>query len=68
MPIPVAPPMVPHVEEHVCHLCQACKARAACKTKAVMILDPGESPYIDGSRCRGCLVCVPACPFGAVVL
>ncbi|MEA3377640.1 MAG: 4Fe-4S binding protein [Anaerolineae bacterium] len=22
---------------------------------------------MDGNRCHGCMVCVPACPFGAVV-
>jgi len=34
----------------------------------MMVLDPGEAPFVDGSRCQGCRVCVPACPFEAVVV
>jgi Fe-S-cluster-containing hydrogenase component 2 len=33
----------------------------------MMILDPAEAPFIDGNRCHGCRVCVPACPFEVVV-
>jgi len=68
MPIQGTQTKVPQVEDSQCRLCPVCKARAACRTKAVRNLDPGEPPYIDSSRCRGCLVCMPACPFGAVVM
>ena len=27
----------------------------------------GDLPVIDHTRCRSCMVCIPACPFGAVV-
>ncbi|HFD40593.1 MAG TPA: hypothetical protein ENJ31_12190, partial [Anaerolineae bacterium] len=27
-----------------------------------------EPPFIDASRCYGCHACIPACPFGAIVL
>jgi Fe-S-cluster-containing hydrogenase component 2 len=31
-------------------------------------LDPDEPPFIDGSRCYGCDLCIAACPFGAIGL
>lgn len=59
---------IPRVDEGQCRGCKTCAARAVCRTKAMMVLDPGEAPFVDGSRCQGCRVCVPACPFEAVVV
>ncbi|RLC69678.1 MAG: hypothetical protein DRI52_08435 [Chloroflexi bacterium] len=58
---------VPHVEDAACRLCRKCLARAVCKSKAIIQLDPGEAPFIDASRCYGCQVCIAACPAGAIV-
>jgi MinD superfamily P-loop ATPase len=62
------PPVVPRVDDEQCQVCRKCAARKACRVKAIVATDPGEAPFVDGSACYGCLVCLPACPFGAVVL
>lgn len=67
MPDYPSPRKVPRVDEGRCQVCRKCEARKVCKTKAIVALDPGESPFIDGNLCYGCLICVPACPFGAVL-
>jgi MinD superfamily P-loop ATPase len=61
------PPKIPQVDEERCQACRKCGARDACRVKAILFLDPGESPFIDGSLCYGCLACVPACPLEAIV-
>lgn len=66
MPQHPTPPQVPQVDDARCHVCRPCPARKVCRVKAVMMFDPGEPPFIDASRCYGCLVCIPACPFDAV--
>jgi len=43
-------------------------ARKACRVKAILVIDPGEPPFIDGNLCYGCLACLPACPFEAIVV
>jgi len=43
-------------------------ARKVCRSKALVALDPGEPPFVDGNRCYGCLACVPACPYDAIVV
>jgi MinD superfamily P-loop ATPase len=58
---------IPHVDDDKCEACRRCLARAVCKSKAILQLDPGESPFIDSSRCYACYVCIPACPNGAIV-
>jgi MinD superfamily P-loop ATPase len=57
----------PHIDDDKCRVCSACMAREACKVKAIVALDRGEPPFVDGSRCHGCMVCIPACPFEAVL-
>jgi MinD superfamily P-loop ATPase len=61
------PPKLPRVLDERCQACAKCVARRACRVKALVALDPGEAPFVDGSLCYGCLVCLPACPFGAIV-
>jgi Fe-S-cluster-containing hydrogenase component 2 len=63
-PIPVR---LPRVLAERCQACRPCLARQACRAKALRIVDPGEAPFVDGSRCYGCLACLPACPFEAIV-
>ncbi len=57
---------IPVVDLGRCRACRRCAARAVCRTKAIVQLDPGEAPMIDAGRCFGCLVCAPACPAGAI--
>jgi MinD superfamily P-loop ATPase len=67
MPHHPPPPKIPRVDETLCQACDKCPARKVCKTKAIVAIDPGEPPFIDGNLCYGCLLCVPACPLGAIV-
>ena len=30
-------------------------------------IDPDEPPLLDIERCYDCRLCLPACPFGAVI-
>ncbi len=56
----------PVIDAEICRICRVCQARRACRMKAIVRFDPDDLPFVDGARCRGCLVCLPACPFGAV--
>ena len=55
------------IDEGRCRVCARCLAKSACRGGAIRVIDRDEAPVIDMARCRGCLVCVPACPTGAVV-
>ncbi len=55
------------IDETRCRVCGQCLARSVCRGSAIRVIDPGEAPFIDMSRCWGCLVCMQACPFEAVV-
>lgn len=55
-----------HVDTYTCRTCSICQARLVCKTRAIVQYERGDLPAIDASRCRGCMICIPACPFGAV--
>ena len=59
---------VPWVNVALCQACDKCLARSICRSKALVQLDPDEPPFVDGSRCYGCDLCIPACPFGAIGL
>ena len=59
---------IPHVVGELCHACRKCLARAVCKSKAIVQIDPDEPPFIDASRCYGCYLCIPTCPQEAIVL
>jgi len=59
---------IPHIVDELCHACRKCVARKACRTKAIVQIDPEEPPFINSSLCYGCHACIPACPFGAIVL
>lgn len=47
---------------------ERCLAAEACKVRAIVRLDPGESPFLDVSRCYDCRLCVLACPFKAITV
>ena len=57
---------VPRVDDALCQACRRCEARSVCRSKAIIQLDPGEPPFVDPSRCWGCLACIPFCPHGAI--
>ncbi len=59
---------MPSIDETVCRACPQCLARRVCRTRAITVYDPGEPPFIDSARCYGCRICLPACPFGAIVI
>lgn len=58
----------PRVLDERCRACERCVARRVCRTKALVQVDSGEAPVVNGATCYGCYKCVPACPFGAIVV
>ena len=56
------------MDDDKCQACRKCAARKVCRVKALVAIDPGEPPFVDASRCYGCLICLPACPFEAIVV
>jgi len=63
----INPAVVPRVSREACRACAVCLARQACQAKAIVIIDRGEQPFVDPSRCYGCRTCTTVCPHGAVV-
>jgi len=57
---------VPSVDAEKCRACLKCRARNACRLKALVQFEANEMPYIDRELCRGCLVCIEECPFEAI--
>lgn len=55
------------VDDDRCRVCKDCLAGNVCRGNAFIRFDRHDSPFLDMSRCWGCLDCVPACPFDAVV-
>jgi Fe-S-cluster-containing hydrogenase component 2 len=56
------------IDFNLCHACRRCLASQVCRMKAILQVDPDEPPYLEVERCRDCRVCMPACPFGAIVM
>ncbi len=56
------------IDDERCRACQRCLAAEACKVRAIVRLDPDESPFLDASRCYDCRLCVLACPLKAVAV
>lgn len=50
-----------------CRACRRCLGARVCPSKAIRTIDPGEPPFIDLSLCRGCMLCLSACPVEAIV-
>jgi MinD superfamily P-loop ATPase len=67
MPDHPPPVKIPHIDDDRCQACRKCPARKVCRTKAIVAIDPGEPPFVDGNLCYGCMVCIPACPYEAIV-
>ena len=58
----------PVIDFAVCQACSPCKARAACRTRAIVQIDHGDPPYIALDRCSGCSKCVFPCAFQAIAM
>ena len=58
----------PVLDWDVCQSCSPCAARPACRTRAIVQIDPGEIPYIEYSRCTSCAQCVISCSFMAITM
>lgn len=54
------------VNDALCLHCKRCLASANCRGNAFIRFDPDDSPFIDMSRCWGCLTCLALCPVGAI--
>ncbi len=55
------------IEAEKCQVCQPCLAAEACKVRAIVKIDPDEPPFVDLERCYDCRLCIPACPYEAIV-
>ena len=55
------------VDDHLCHACRVCLAKNVCRGNAFIRFEHDEAPFLDMSRCWGCLDCMPVCPFDAVI-
>lgn len=60
--------LLPELDWAACSNCEVCQAKIACKTRAIVRLDPDEPPYIENTLCSSCGECVLACPFLAIQL
>ncbi len=54
------------IDDDTCRHCRRCMAGDACRANAFVRFEYDDSPFIDMSRCWGCLICTSVCPFGAV--
>ena len=57
-----------HIDDGLCQVCSMCEAAKACNVRAIVHMDPDESPYLDVRRCYDCRICIPACPYGAIMM
>ena len=55
------------VDDAACRRCRRCLAGDICRGHAFVRFDRTDSPFIDMSKCWGCLICTPTCPFGAIL-
>lgn len=56
----------PEIDWNLCQGCDPCLARSVCRTRAIVQIDPGDSPYIEYPRCSNCALCVAACCCNAI--
>ena len=61
-------PREPHpiIDPTRCRRCGRCMVKAACPSRAVRITRAGAVPSIHAAACDSCMICLSACPAGAV--
>ena len=57
-------PFVPNV----CRQCEDAPCAAACPEEAIALNERTGAWVVDVEVCTGCVVCVDACPYGAIVV
>jgi len=55
------------VDDNLCQACIRCLPKKICRGNAFVRFDREDTPFIDMSRCWGCMECIPECPFDAIV-
>jgi MinD superfamily P-loop ATPase len=55
------------IDEARCQVCDVCLAKSECRGNAIRVIDRGEAPFLDMSRCWGCMVCMVVCAHNAIV-
>ncbi|MBC8505722.1 MAG: 4Fe-4S binding protein [Anaerolineales bacterium] len=55
------------VDDSLCQICLRCAPKKMCRGNAFIRFDREDTPFIDMSRCWGCMECIPECPFDAIV-
>jgi MinD superfamily P-loop ATPase len=58
----------PVIDWQLCQACNPCQAMLVCRTRAIVQIDPDESPFIELGRCSGCCACVLACSYQAIIM
>lgn len=64
---PVAREISLSIDYRLCQACQPCLASQACRVRAIVRPDPDDSPYLDLERCFDCRLCLPVCPYDAII-
>ena len=60
--------LTPIICPELCLSCDPCQARSACKTRAIVRIDPEDVPFIALERCSRCAACVMECAGGAIMM
>ena len=55
------------VDDDLCQVCLRCAPKKMCRGSAFIRFEREDAPFIDMSRCWGCMECIPECPFDAIV-
>jgi len=58
----------PIINHNICQECFPCQALKACKTRAIIQIDPDDFIYVEYPRCSGCGTCVEQCCCEAISL
>ena len=58
---------VPRVQDELCLRCATCAAQKACRVRALVRIEADDTPFLDSTRCTGCLRCLLVCPARAIL-
>ena len=54
------------VDASKCAKCEVCLAAEQCPRKAIEREEPGDIPFVNQLKCKGCLTCIKSCPYTAI--